>query len=75
MCLAIPSRVNALEGRKAEVTVAGITRIVDMTLLPEAKVGDYVLVHTGYAITCIDEAEAQETLQLLEKLAECHEVS
>lgn len=75
MCLAVPSQVRGIEGRKAVVELGGVTRVVDMTLLPEATVGDYVLVHTGYAITLVDEAEAQETLKLLEQLAECHEVS
>jgi len=75
MCLAVPSQIKAIEGTKAQVQLAGVTRMVDITLVPETKVGDYVLVHTGYAIACLDEAEAQETLKLFEQLAECHEIS
>ena len=69
MCLAVPSQVKAIEGQKAEIELGGIRRTVDISLIPEVNVGDYVLVHTGYAITMIDEAEAQETLKLLEALA------
>jgi hydrogenase expression/formation protein HypC len=68
MCLAVPSRVTAIEGKKAKVELVGVTRTVDITLVPKVKVGDYVLVHTGYAITVIDEMEAQETLKLFDEL-------
>ncbi|MBN2467108.1 MAG: HypC/HybG/HupF family hydrogenase formation chaperone [Deltaproteobacteria bacterium] len=75
MCLAIPSRIIAVEGSKATVELAGVTRRVDVSLIPSVHVGDYVLVHTGYAITVVDEEEARETLQLLETLSKSHEVS
>lgn len=73
MCLAIPALVKSREGQEAEVEVGGVTRRVSLYLTPEAKVGDYVLLHTGYAINIVDEAEARETLKLLEELVQAEE--
>jgi hydrogenase expression/formation protein HypC len=70
MCLAIPSLVKSINGYMAVVDIEGVTREVSLQLTPEAKVGDYVLLHTGYAIAVLDEAEAQETLQLLRQVLE-----
>ena len=70
MCLAIPALIKSIEGREAEVEIGGISRRASLWLTPEANVGDYVLLHTGYAIAVIDEDEAQETLKLLEEMAE-----
>jgi hydrogenase expression/formation protein HypC len=70
MCLAIPALVKSINGFQAEVDVDGVTREVSLQLTPEAKVGDYVLLHTGYAINVIDEAEAEETLKLLREFSE-----
>ena len=50
--------------------IEGVTREISLQLTPEAKVGDYVLLHTGYAINVIDPAEAEETLKLLRELSE-----
>lgn len=69
MCLAVPVRIVSIEGGEAETEIAGVRRRVSLALTPEAKVGDYVLLHTGYAIGVIDEAEAEETLKLLEEIA------
>ena len=68
MCLAVPALVNSVDGLQAEVEVGGVSRKVSILLTPEVKVGDYVLLHTGYAISIIDEAEARETLRLLEEM-------
>jgi hydrogenase expression/formation protein HypC len=69
MCLAIPGRVVKLKDTMlAEVEIGGVTREVSLTLLPEAQVGDYVLVHTGFAIEKIDEKEAEETMKLLKQM-------
>lgn len=68
MCLAIPALVKSIDGHQAEVEVGGVGRKVSIWLTPEVKVGDYVLVHTGYAINVIDEAEARETLKLLAEM-------
>jgi hydrogenase expression/formation protein HypC len=70
MCLAIPALIKSIEGQQAEVDIEGVTRDVSLQLTPDAKVGDYVLMHTGYAISVIDPAEAEETLKLLKELSE-----
>jgi hydrogenase expression/formation protein HypC len=70
MCLAIPALIKSIQNHEAEVDMGGITRRISLRLTPEAKVGDYVIVHTGYAINILDQHEAQETLKLFEQLAE-----
>jgi len=74
MCLAIPVRVVSIEGDEAETEIAGVRRRVSIMLTPQVKVGNYVLLHTGYAIGIVDEAEAKETLKLLEEIASLSEV-
>jgi len=64
MCLAIPARVTAIQGNTATVDFGGVTRQVSIALLDKVSVGDYVIVHTGYAIQKMDPEEAQKTLQL-----------
>jgi len=73
MCLAVPVRVISREGNEAEVEIGGVKRRVSLVLTPEAKVGDYVLLHTGYAISVVDEAEAKETLKIFEEIARLEE--
>ena len=70
MCLAIPVLIKSIEDKEAEVEIGGITRRISLRLTPEAKVGDYVLVHTGYAINILDQEEAEETLRLFAEIAE-----
>ncbi len=70
MCLAIPALVKSIEGYQAEVEIDGLTRQVSLQLTPEARVDDYVLLHTGYAISIVDPQEAEETLKLLRELSE-----
>jgi hydrogenase expression/formation protein HypC len=70
MCLAIPALIKSIDGYQAEADIDGVTRQVSLQLTPEAKVGDYVLLHTGYAISIIDQAEAEETLKLLREISE-----
>jgi len=74
MCLAVPVKVVKIEGSEADVEIGGVKRRISIMLTPEAKVGDYVLLHTGYAINVINEAEAQETLKILEEMARLDEV-
>ena len=69
MCLAIPALIKFIEDKEAEAEIGGITRRISLWLTPEAKVGDYVLLHTGYAINILDQEEAEETLKLLEEVA------
>ncbi len=68
MCLAVPMRIERIDGPEAQVEVGGVTRTVSLVLTPEARPGDYVVVHAGYAISVVDEAEAQETLRLLAEM-------
>ena len=70
MCLAIPALVKSIAGHQAEVDIDGVTRQASIQLTPEAKVGDYVLLHTGYAINIIDPEEAEATLRLLREISE-----
>jgi len=68
MCLAIPMRVKERSEFEALVEWKGVGRRVGMHLCPEAQVGDYVLVHAGYAIGTIDEDEADKTLALIDQV-------
>ena len=73
MCLAVPVKITSIEGDQADVNIGGVSRRVSIALTPEAEVGNYVLLHTGYAINVLNEEEAQETLSLLERLVEAGE--
>ena len=71
MCLAIPSEIVEIREKMATVDVSGIRREISLLLLPEeASVGDYVLVHAGFAIHKIDKEAAEEALKLFEEIAE-----
>lgn len=70
MCLAIPAKVVSIKENSACVDFGeGVLREVNVTLV-DVKVGDYVLVHAGYAIQVLDETEAQETIQLWNQILE-----
>ncbi|NQT84726.1 HypC/HybG/HupF family hydrogenase formation chaperone [bacterium] len=69
MCLAIPMKLIEADGPFGKVEIEGVKRKVSLQLLPDAEVGDYVLVHAGFAIERINEEEAKKTLQLLTELA------
>ena len=73
MCLAIPVKVIAIEDDMAVVELGGVTRQASLMLVPETKVGDYVLLHAGFAIQRLDEEEAQETLRLFAEMAAAEE--
>ena len=71
MCLAIPGRIIEMvdeTGGIAKVDVSGVRRNVNIALLDGAGVGDYVLIHVGFALSKVDEKEAEETLRLLQEL-------
>jgi len=70
MCLAVPVRIKSIEGTEAEVEAGGITRKASLILTPEAKVGDYVLLHAGYAINIVNQAEAEQTLALFAQMSQ-----
>lgn len=68
MCLAVPAKIIAKEDMLATVEISGVTRKISLMLLPGARIGDYVLVHAGFAIQTIDEEEAGRTMELLKEL-------
>jgi hydrogenase expression/formation protein HypC len=73
MCLAIPGRILEIVdevNRLAQVDVAGVRRTVNIGLLDDAGVGDWVLIHVGFALSTVDEREAQETLSLLQGMGQ-----
>jgi hydrogenase expression/formation protein HypC len=74
MCLAVPSKIVALQDQMATIDMAGVRQEISLILLPEPVVlGDYVLVHAGFAVHRIDEAAAAETLNLLREMANTDE--
>ena len=72
MCLAIPGKILEIQEqgpmRSARVQFGGIVRQVSLDFVPEAVLGDYVMVHVGFAISCVDQAEADRTYKLLEEM-------
>lgn len=71
MCLAIPAQITEIdEGGLATVDILGVTRSISVDLTPQAKPGDYVLVHAGFAIEVVDAAYAQETIDLVKQFPE-----
>lgn len=64
MCLAIPMKVIAIDNDRATCVIGDVEREVRLSLLPEVRLGEYVIVHAGFAIQILNEKEAQETLQL-----------
>lgn len=65
MCLAVPMKILERSDDRGKVELGGAHKNIMLTLTPDAKVGDYVIVHAGYALEIIDEQEALETLELL----------
>lgn len=70
MCLAVPAKVVLIDGQRALVELGGLVRQAHTMLVPDLKVGDYVLLHAGFAIQVLDQAAAQETLELLAEMAQ-----
>lgn len=75
MCLAVPGKILSMTGedpmlRTGRVSFGGIVKEVSLAYVPEAKVDDYVLVHVGFAISRIDEAEAAEVFEILKEMDE-----
>ena len=68
MCLAVPARVTTINGEEAVLDYGGVTRKAKISMLSDVNVGDYVLVHVGYAISKMDEEEALETLKLWDEM-------
>ena len=71
MCLALPSRVVALlDDDQAKVDLGGVTKAISLALVEDVAVGDYVIVHVGYALTKVDPDEAAKTLALWDEMQE-----
>ena len=69
MCLAIPSKITHIDNEMATIDVDGVKRSASLMLLEDATIGDYVIVHAGFAIRKLDEASATETIRLLKEAA------
>ena len=78
MCLAVPGKILAISGehefRTGSISFGGITKQASLAYVPEAKVGDYVIVHVGFAISVLDEAEAMQTFEYLKQMGELGEL-
>ena len=75
MCLGVPGQIVSIEGeddfsRNGRVNFGGVVKQASLAYVPEAKVGDYVLVHVGFALEVIDEAEAKKTLDLIREIGD-----
>jgi len=75
MCLAVPGKILSIEGedpllRSGRVDFAGIVKNINLAYVPEARVGDYVLVHVGFALNTIDEQEANQVFEYLRQMGE-----
>lgn len=69
MCLAVPALIKSIDGSLGDVDMGGIETRVSIVLTPEAKAGDYVIVHAGFALHVMAASDAMETLKLLEMIA------
>ena len=79
MCLAIPGKIASISGddpllRTGKVDFGGILKEANLAYVPEAKVGDYVIVHVGFAISRVDEAEARQVFEYLREMEELSEL-
>jgi hydrogenase expression/formation protein HypC len=70
MCLSIPAKIVSIDGTMAEVSAGGTLFRAGLHMIEDAKVGDYVLLHAGFAIQKISEKEAEETMRLFDELNE-----
>ena len=68
MCVAIPAQLVRIEGALGYIDLSGSQQEISLSLVPEAKPGDWLLVHTGYALQVVTQAEAEETLALLREV-------
>lgn len=81
MCLAIPGKLLSITAqldetfRQGKVSFGGITKEINLSMVPEAKTGDYVLVHVGVAIGVVDEEEARQTFEYLKQMGEVDELT
>ena len=79
MCLAVPGKILSIEStdpllRSGKVDFSGIVKQINLAYVPEANVGDYVIVHVGFAINTIDENEARQVFEYLRQMGELAEL-
>jgi hydrogenase expression/formation protein HypC len=79
MCLAVPGKIVSVEGddpivRDGKVDFGGVVKRVNLSLVPEAKIGDYVVVHVGLALSIVDEEEAKQVFEFLKMIGELSEI-
>ncbi len=78
MCLAVPGKIESITGedfgRMARVDFSGVRKEISLAYVPEAQVGDYVLVHVGFAISVVDESEARQVFEYLKQMGELGEL-
>ena len=79
MCLAVPGKIISIEGddpllRSGKVSFGGVSKQINLTCVPEAKVGDYVLVHVGFALSIVDEGEAMQVFEYLRQMGDLAEL-
>ena len=79
MCLAIPGKIESITGndplaRTGKVNFGGILKEVNLTYVPDAQIGDYVIVHVGFALSKVDEAEANQVFDYLKQMEELSEL-
>lgn len=79
MCLAVPGKITSLTDenpltRRGKVDFGGISKEVQLSFVPDAEVGDYVLVHVGFAISTVDEEEAMRVFEILREMGELEEL-
>lgn len=70
MCLGIPMKIVKIDKDNATVEISGIKHDVNLSLIDEPKIGEYVLIHAGFAIEKLDEREAKETLEMIREIAQ-----
>ncbi|MCE1245349.1 MAG: HypC/HybG/HupF family hydrogenase formation chaperone [Firmicutes bacterium] len=69
MCLAVPVKLVEIDGKKGKVETGGVVAEIGLAFIDEPQVGDYLIIHAGYALEKIDPEEAQKTLKLFEEIA------
>ena len=79
MCLAIPGKIESISGddpivRMGKINFGGVVKEASLAYLPETKIGDYVIVHAGFALSQVDEAEAQKVFEYLKQMCELGEL-
>ena len=70
MCVAVPAKIISIDETNAVIDSMGVIKNIDISLIPDVKIGDFVIVHAGFAIQIIDNEEAQKILELFEDYAE-----